>query len=79
MPAFSYEAADAIGAVKKGVVNAESARAARADLRSQGLTPISVEAIASQLDEAGHAKRRAFRKPVKGVREDIWRHRKREC
>lgn len=60
MPAFSYEAVDAIGTAKKGVVNADSARAARADLRAQGLVPIAVDAIAAQLDESGHAKTSAF-------------------
>ena len=60
MPAFSYEAVDSIGTAKKGVVNADSARAARADLRSQGLIPISVDAITTQLDEAGQAKRGGF-------------------
>ena len=60
MPAFRYEAVDAIGAAKNGVVNADSARAARADLRAQGLVPIAVEAIAAQLDEYGQARSRAF-------------------
>jgi len=60
LPAFSYEAADAHGAVKKGVIDAESARAARSDLRLQGLVPISVAAIAGQLDEAGQTKHSAF-------------------
>jgi general secretion pathway protein F len=60
MPAFSYEAVDATGATKKGVVNADSARAARAALRTQGLVPIMVDSIAAQLDEAGLTKRSAF-------------------
>jgi general secretion pathway protein F len=60
VPAFSYEAVDAIGATKKGVVSADSARAARADLRAQGLVPITVDAIATQIDEAGLTKRSAF-------------------
>jgi len=60
VPAFRYEAVDAIGAAKNGVVNADSARAARADLRAQGLVPIAVEAIAAQLDEYGQARSRAF-------------------
>lgn len=34
MPAFRYEAVDAGGATRKGVVNADSPRAARADLRT---------------------------------------------
>ena len=60
MPAFRYEAVDPGGSTKKGVVNADSARAARADLRAQGLVPIKVDAIAAQLDAAGKAKPRAF-------------------
>ena len=61
MPAFRYEAADAVGNTKKGVVNADSARAARADLRSQGLVPLSVDAIASQVDESGKIRKRALK------------------
>ncbi|MES2535289.1 MAG: type II secretion system inner membrane protein GspF [Pseudomonadota bacterium] len=60
MPAFRYEAVNTAGATKKGVVNADSARAARADLRTQGLVPIAVDAIATQLDESGQTKGRAF-------------------
>ena len=55
MPAFRYEAVDAGGATRKGVVNADNPRSARADLRSQGLTPLAVDAIAAQLDAAGVA------------------------
>lgn len=53
MPAFRYEAADANGAIRKGIVNADSARAARADLRAQKLTPLAVKALEAQLDKAG--------------------------
>ncbi|RJF97573.1 type II secretion system inner membrane protein GspF [Noviherbaspirillum saxi] len=60
MPAFRYEAVDAAGATRKGVVNADSARAARSDLRAQGLVPILVDAIAAQVDELGQARSRAF-------------------
>ncbi len=60
MPAFRYEAVDDDGKTKKGVLNADSARAARADLRSQGMTPITVGAIASQIDESGQTKARSF-------------------
>jgi len=60
MPAFRYEAVDATGASKKGVVNADSARSARADLRSQGLVPIKVDAISSQVDASGATARRGF-------------------
>ena len=60
MPAFRYEAVDAAGASKKGVVNADSARSARADLRSQGLVPIKVDAISAQVDASGATARRGF-------------------
>ena len=60
MPAFRYEAVDNGGATRKGVVNADSPRAARADLRAHGLTPLSVEAIAAQLDAAGVARSRGI-------------------
>ncbi len=60
MPAFRYEAVDASGATRKGVVNADSARAARSDLRAQGLLPITVNGIAAQVDELGQARRSAF-------------------
>lgn len=51
MPAFRYEAVDVSGKSSKGVLNADSARAARADLRSQGLLPIQVDAIAQQTQQ----------------------------
>jgi len=44
MSAFRFEALDASGKPQRGVVEAESARAARGQLRSQGLTPLTVEA-----------------------------------
>lgn len=60
MPAFRYEAVDAGGATRKGVVNADSPRAARADLRIQGLTPLNVEAIAAQVDASGATRARGI-------------------
>ena len=47
MTAFRYEAVDNSGKTKTGVLNADSARAARAELRAQGLLPLMVEAISS--------------------------------
>lgn len=60
MPAFRYEAVDEGGVTRKGVVNADTARSARSDLRGQGLTPILVDAISSQVDAAGVARSRGF-------------------
>jgi general secretion pathway protein F len=60
VPAFRYEAVDVAGATKKGIVNADSPRAARSDLRTQGLVPIKVDAITSQVDESGKTRRVSF-------------------
>src|SRR5205823_6228226 len=60
MPAFRYEAVDTGGITRKGVLNADSPRAARADLRLQGLTPLAVDPITAQLDESGVAKARGI-------------------
>ncbi|MYM40626.1 type II secretion system inner membrane protein GspF [Duganella qianjiadongensis] len=60
MPAFRYEAVDAGGASKKGVLNSDSARSARAELRAQGLVPLKVDLIAAQVDASGAARSHAF-------------------
>ncbi|MES2322051.1 MAG: type II secretion system inner membrane protein GspF [Pseudomonadota bacterium] len=60
MPAFRYEAVDAKGDTHKGVVNADSAKSARADLRVQGLTPLAVDVISAQVDASGAAVKRGF-------------------
>ncbi len=57
MPAFRYEAVNAAGASSKGVLQADSPRAARADLRARGLVPLLVDAIVS---DAGAGARRSF-------------------
>ncbi len=48
MPAFRFEAIDTAGKTQKGVLYADSARAARSQLRTQDLTPLIVEAAASR-------------------------------
>ncbi|GAB7537872.1 type II secretion system inner membrane protein GspF [Burkholderia sp. 3C] len=48
MSAFRYEAIDQAGRTLKGVLEADSARAGRGQLRTQGLTPLSVELAASR-------------------------------
>ena len=53
MPAFRYEALLADGKNKTGIINADSARAARAELRLQGLTPIQIDQIASEQNHLG--------------------------
>src|SRR6201996_7054736 len=48
MPAFRFEAIDHAGKTQKGVLDADSARAARSQLRTQGLTPLIVEAAGTR-------------------------------
>jgi general secretion pathway protein F len=53
MPAFSYVALDADGRTRRGVVEAEAPRQARAGLRSAGLVPIEVTALDSEAAAPG--------------------------
>jgi general secretion pathway protein F len=52
VPGFRYQAYSVEGKLHKGVLEADSARQARATLRDQGLTPYRVEVIAAN-DAAG--------------------------
>src|SRR5262245_7967818 len=45
MPAFSYVAVDTQGKTRRGIVEAEAPRQARAGLRSAGLVPVEVTAV----------------------------------
>jgi general secretion pathway protein F len=49
MPAFRFEAIDSAGKAQKGVLDADSARSARTQLRGQGLTPLVVEPAATRV------------------------------
>ena len=53
MPGFRYQAYSVEGKLHKGVLEADSARQARATLRDQGLTPYRVEVIAANDPAAG--------------------------
>ena len=54
MPAYIFSALDADGQPRKGTLEADSAKTARAQLRAQALIPLSVEAVgAGQADGAG--------------------------
>jgi general secretion pathway protein F len=46
MPAFEYQALDPAGRAQRGVLQADTARAARASLRERGLNPLQVAAVA---------------------------------
>jgi hypothetical protein len=45
MPAYTFEALDAQGQTRKGVMEAETVKAARSQLRAQTLVPLKVEPV----------------------------------
>jgi general secretion pathway protein F len=54
MPVYSFEAISSAGDTRKGVIDADSAKAARAQLRSQALVPLKVEPVSAQNNAAGN-------------------------
>lgn len=46
MPSFRFEAADQAGRIEQGLIEADSARAARSSLRARGLIPLAVADVA---------------------------------
>jgi general secretion pathway protein F len=55
MPAYSYVAVDAQGRTRRGVVEAEAARQARAGLRSEGLVPLELAEVEPEAAAPGKA------------------------
>lgn len=53
MPAYKFEALDATGKAKSGLLEADNARAARAQLRLQQLVPLDVTPVVSQSANIG--------------------------
>ncbi len=53
MPAFTFEAVDAQGTVRKGTLDADTARAARSALRAQSLVPLSVLVVGTPSTSSG--------------------------
>ena len=56
MPAFEYEALDAVGKTKRGVVSADSQRQARQELRRLKLTPVDISAPRGERPTGGFLK-----------------------
>ncbi len=50
MPAFRFEALDAAGKTVTGLVDADNAKAARAQLRTQQLVPLKVDAVVAEAE-----------------------------
>ena len=53
MPAYSFEALDANGQTRKGVIDADTAKAARGLLRAQALVPLAVESVSGSVGADG--------------------------
>jgi len=66
MPAFRFEALDEQGLTRKGVVEADSAKSARNQLRAQALVPLAVEPVGDAPTD-GIANRQLFTRPVFGA------------
>ena len=47
MPAYSFEAMQSDGKIRRGVIDADTARAARSMLRTQALVPLAVNAVSN--------------------------------
>jgi general secretion pathway protein F len=57
MPAYKFEALDADGKAKTGLLEADNAKAARSQLRSQALVPIEVTPVAQAANDSGKVSR----------------------
>ena len=62
MPAYKFEALDAAGKAKSGLVDADNAKAARAQLRAQSLVPLEVVPVSQAANDGTAARfgRRVF-------------------
>jgi general secretion pathway protein F len=62
MPAYKFEALDATGKAKSGLLEADNAKAARAQLRAQSLVPLEVAPVAQAANDGQGARfgRRIF-------------------
>ena len=70
MPAYAFEALDNEGATQKGVIEADTAKAARGLLRTRALVPLEVRPVAASND-AGGANIGASR-PRRGAPSRLW-------
>ena len=79
MPAYSFEAIDAKGVPRKGVLEAETARAARSALRQQSLVPMKVAPVGAGADgdtgdvaAGGGGSRRSSRRVLDAAALAVW-------
>jgi len=53
MPAYRFEALDAAGKTQSGLIDADNAKAVRAQLRARALVPLDVQPVAGEADASG--------------------------
>jgi general secretion pathway protein F len=64
MPAYSFEALDAQGGTRRGVMEADTAKAVRGLLRAQALVPLQVQPVGSGVAEGSPGLGSSFGRPV---------------
>jgi len=64
MPAYRFEALQANGATRQGVIEADSLKGARSQLRAQSLIPLTVEAISAQSTEGQTSDLSWWQRPI---------------
>ena len=70
MPAYRFEAIDAQGKARTGLLEGDNAKSVRSQLRGQGLVPIGVEAVAASL--GGTTKVRFTRRTFSSTSLAVW-------
>ena len=70
MAAFRFAAADGSGKEQNGVLEADSARAARQLLRGRGLIPLTVEPVFDEIASASDAEKFSMYSVVAGINFD---------
>jgi len=62
MPVYAFEALSQAGDTRKGVLEADSAKAARAQLRAQALVPLKVEPVSAQASAVSRSNNTGLRR-----------------
>ncbi|BAU56580.1 general secretion pathway protein F [Halorhodospira halochloris] len=68
MPAFEYQALDANGRTRNGVLEGDSARQIRSKLREQSMVPLAVEQVGDREQQSGAEGGISLRLPRRGVK-----------
>jgi general secretion pathway protein F len=72
VPAYRYEALDAAGKNRSGLVEADNAKTARALVRGQGLVPMDVAPVAASQTEAQGGGSRFSRRVFSATTQAVW-------